>query len=246
MTRSILELVDAPSKGWRWLNGKEKHLPPDALAARVLCKSHNERLAPLDGVGFRMLEAMRACALGLPGPSHLLVNGHDFECWIVQRACAMLYSGNAHWNGIKLDLGSIAPQHIRDALLEGEWPNGGGLYLAPPPQSGGLDGVGMTGMFGAVNGTGIRNIPVGFRISLAGIPFAVRWLADEQIDANVADMFHSHRPAGVTLLGPTHRLEVRFTWDPDVPPGEILQYGPLTMEDLDALWDSAGGRPAGT
>ncbi len=244
MTRSILELVDAPSTGWRWLKGEEKHLPPDALAARVLCKSHNERLAPLDDVGFRILAAMRACALGLPGPSHLLVNGHDFECWIVQRACAVLYSGNVHWRGVKIDLGAVAPQHMRDALLEGKWPSGGGLYLGPPPESGGLDGVGMAGMFGAANGTGIRKIPVGFRISLTGIPFAVRWLADEQIDSSVAEMFHSHRPTGVTLLGPAHRLEVRFTWDPNVPAGEILEYGPLTMAELDALWDSVGGRPA--
>jgi hypothetical protein len=244
MTRSIVALVDAPSKGFRWLKGAERHLSPDALTARVLCKSHNERLSPLDEVGFKVLAAMRACGLGEPGPSHLVVNGHDLERWIVQRACAVLYSGNADWKGMKVDLGSVAPREVRAALLDGEWPEGGGLYFAPPPDNGGLDGTGMAAIYGLQDAaTMLPRTAIGFRVTLTGVPFAVRWIADDMIAPSVAAMFYSHRPEGVTLLGPTHRLDLRFTWDPDVRPGPGAQYGPLTMAELDELWASVGGRP---
>jgi len=188
---------------------------------------------------------MRACGLGEPGPSHLLVNGHDFERWIVQRACAVLYSGNADYRGLKVDLGSAAPPVLRAALLDGLWPTGGGLYFGPPPDQGGFDGAGMSAIYGVHDAAALLpQTVIGFRVTLTGVPFAVRWVADDMIAPSVAAMFYSHRPEGVRLLGPTHQLDLRFTWDPVVRPGPMAQYGPLTMAELDELWAGVGGRPA--
>lgn len=245
MTRAVLELIDGPSTGYRWLKGETRNLPSNSLAARVLCKSHNERLAPLDDVGLRVFAAMRACALGQPGPSHVLANGHDFERWILQRACAVLYSGNADWHGFKIDVGNVAPREVRDALLEGWWPKGGGLHLGVEATNAKLDGIEMAPIFGLETPSLIvPKTAIGFRVSLAGVPFAVRWIGDELMGPAVKSRFRARRPEGITLLGPQQRLDVRFTWDPGVRPGPIAEFGPLTQDQLDALWASVGGRPA--
>lgn len=233
MSRSILKLSDGPSAGYRWLRGQTKSLPSDALAARVLCKSHNQRLSKLDDVGFAVFEAMRACALGEPGPKHLIVNGHDFERWIVQRACAVCFSGNADHKGLKVDLGQVARGEIFDALVEGKWRPSGGLYLTASTMAAKLDGTEMAPVFGVSDRSVVLpQVVVGFRVSLAGIPFAVRWAGNDQVGPGVADMFYAQRMDGVNLVGPEHTLQIRFTWGAGIRPGPIIEFGPLTREML--------------
>lgn len=244
MTRRILEISDGPSAGYRWLKGQSKDLPPDALASKVLCRSHNSRLSQLDDVGIAVFSALRACALGETGPSHLIVNGHDFERWIVQRAAAVMYSGNADYRGFKVDLGSVAQPEVRDALAEGIWPEGGGLYLTEVPPAAKLDGTEMAPFFASRDPSIV--IPkevIGFRVSLSCIPFTVLWVGGDRLAPEVAENFQIHRPAGVTLFGPEHQLELRFSWRPEVRAGPIVEFGPLTREALariKAAADSAG------
>lgn len=245
MTRRILELTDGPSAGYRWLKGQTKDLPPDALASNVLCRSHNSRLSQIDEVGIAVFSAMRACALGEPGPTHLIVNGHDFERWLVQRAAAVMYSGNAVFRGFKIDLGNVAQPEVRDALVEGVWPTGGGLCLTDAAPAAKLDGTEMAPIFGSDDPSII--IPrdaIGFRVSLSGIPFAVRWVSDARLAPAVADRFRSHRLAGVTLDGPEHKLDLRFSWRPEVRPSPIVEFGPLTREALAAIKAAAEGTTA--
>jgi len=236
MTRRILELSDGPTAGYRWLKGQTKDLPPDALASHVLCRSHNSRLSKLDDVGISVFAAMRACTLGEPGPTHLIVNGHDFERWLVQRAAAVMYSGNADFRGFKVDLGKFAQPEVRDALVEGVWPAGGGLYLTEAPLAAKLDGTEMAPFFASHDPSII--IPrdaIGFRVTLSGIPFSVRWGGDDRLAPTVTEQFRSYRPAGVILDGPEHRLDLRFSWRPEVRPSPIVGFGPLTRDALAAI-----------
>lgn len=244
MTRRILELSDGPTAGYRWLKGLTKDLPPDALAARVLCRSHNSRLSKLDDVGIAVFAAMRACTLGEPGPTHLIVNGHDFERWLVQRAAAVMYSGNADFRGFKVDLGKFAQPEVRDALVEGVWPAGGGLYLTDAPPKAKLDGTEMAPFFASHDPSII--IPkdvIGFRVTLSGIPFSVRWVGNDRLAPTVTERFRSYRPAGVILDGPEHRLDLRFSWRPEVLPSPIVAFGPLTSDALAAI--KAAAQPRG-
>lgn len=244
MSKGILKQVEGPSTGYRWLKGQSRELPPSAFQSWVLCKSHNERLSRLDEIASKLFAAMWAAALGEDGPTHLLINGHDLERWIVQRACAVLHSGNGDYNGFKVGMGDGAAPYAHRALLNAEWPEGGGLYLVQPPKNGRLDGFEMAPFMGLERpGILVPRTAIGFRTTLIGVAFGALWYPEDALSPEIKALFEVHRPEGVNLLGPTHRLEVRFTWDPKIVPGPIAEYGPLSQAELDALWDSVGGRP---
>jgi hypothetical protein len=93
--------------GLTWLEeGEMRSIPTDALNAKILCESHNAALSPLDAVGLRFAEHLRATRQAMTtmrrrGPrTHLILNGLDIERWLLKTLCGLVASGSTDVKGI--------------------------------------------------------------------------------------------------------------------------------------------------
>jgi hypothetical protein len=95
----VLEEIDGGDgvqvSGLSWVEGTAS-LPPSALATRVLCKSHNERLSRVDALGKELFVGLRARIVAAQSghsiSERLRIEAHDFGRWLLKAACAQAAS----------------------------------------------------------------------------------------------------------------------------------------------------------
>jgi len=75
--------------GFPWMKSETMSLPPNALAAKVLCERHNTALSPLDDIAVRMFRSFdEKDAIG-SGKHRFLFSGHDIERWLLKSMCGL-------------------------------------------------------------------------------------------------------------------------------------------------------------
>jgi len=85
VSKSLLRYINRVGGGMtvsgpRWLKDGPRKLPPDALAANVLCRRHNAALSHLDDIAVRLFKAFDDANAGGSGRQEIyLFNGHDVE-----------------------------------------------------------------------------------------------------------------------------------------------------------------------
>ena len=78
----------------KWLpEGETSRVVGRRIEAKVLCQAHNEALSPLDRIGKRFGAAVVRAALARPGDEPegetILLNGEDFERWLLKILCGV-------------------------------------------------------------------------------------------------------------------------------------------------------------
>jgi hypothetical protein len=131
ISKGVLESVGdvIEASGFHWQEGATMPLSPEAIAARILCKRHNEALSPLDAEAKQFFRTLREidAALGDEAPpaasETFMFNGPDFQRWLLKCLIGLTESHNP-------------PDRLRDhdlcvRVLFGEttWPQYWGLYL---------------------------------------------------------------------------------------------------------------------
>jgi hypothetical protein len=87
---------------WQELN-TTREVPTPRLASRILCKRHNEALSRIDAVALRLFKKLdNAIRQEQRQPCVFLVDGTDFERWMLKSLCGLVLSGYA-------DIGAVGP-----------------------------------------------------------------------------------------------------------------------------------------
>ncbi len=153
---------DLRVNGFSWMGADEKHLPPNALTAKILCERHNSALSPLDSIAARLFQAFDEEGASGSGRQLLyLFSGHDLERWLLKVLCGMAYSRNLP-RGVDCDT-TIPRQWLEILFGYDDFSNEQGLYVCNVP--GHLFG-GPTGL--AVQVIAGRGRLSGFSLSICG------------------------------------------------------------------------------
>lgn len=134
LTAAILEVLNADRKmvtrGYPFLRGETKSLPPAALTAKVLCRKHNSQLSVLDDTALRVFTWARTIETGGWLRDRVEVDGALLERWMLKLHAGLLASGQAI-TADKTALPTDVPRVLVDALFRGATlPDGAGLYFA--------------------------------------------------------------------------------------------------------------------
>lgn len=215
MTEAILERIASKNNiatGYHWMPEQGLSLPTNALASNILCKDHNERLAPLDERAIILFDFIRQAQENSGEAPTLVINGHDIERWISQRAAAYIISGNASLNGKRVSSDLLDIEVVSNAIVHNIWPPGAGLYMTTLPPSGFAEGTEFAPMFEMDFGSAEPNRIFGSRVTLAGLPLAVVWsLPQNSILVNMG--LGTHRPRNIELKNSTRSFEIDISWD---------------------------------
>ena len=137
LSRSIVGSGDILISGFPFLKGETRSIPGDRLVAKMLCKTHNERLSPLDAAAghffqvlstFRYRGLMRASGARKPGGIDMYeVDGAFVERWMLKTLINVMF---------ERELGSDQRWHppelwVRCAFGTTSFPDRCGLYLLP-------------------------------------------------------------------------------------------------------------------
>lgn len=151
--------------GASWLKGKRLVLPVERLEANVLCKRHNEQLAPLDDVAGRYVRALKEIneAVASEGsPLFRVASGVDLERWMLKVLCGLIASG-----AIEAPEGREPPEGLVAALFgAAPFPKGLGFYA----DLAGDEGVRAGRYFRANLVFSAAGEPVALRIRAWGFP----------------------------------------------------------------------------
>jgi hypothetical protein len=102
---SILQFLSGDSstlaiEGLPWLkNSRRISLSPNNLAAKILCKGHNETLSPLDEIASQFFRTIHLCMIGgVQGKVNVEnlrfdFNGRDIENWMLKVVCGGIATG---------------------------------------------------------------------------------------------------------------------------------------------------------
>lgn len=108
-------------------------LPPGTMKAKILCRSHNSELSPLDTMAIGFFKAMSLLALDFPTAAERAeFSGHDLERWLLKCLLGMHATGHMCQ---ELADGSVPPNPTVDPRVvtllftENAWPENWGLYL---------------------------------------------------------------------------------------------------------------------
>lgn len=127
------KMVDVGNLWWQEDPAQIQRMPVDALAAKILCKRHNQALSRFDDAGIRVqktLERYQLAQVAQPDPHGSefdLVNGEEFERWILKTAW--------DYHAAAQDIpGNLQEARERNKLLsymfrDGLMPRGWGLYV---------------------------------------------------------------------------------------------------------------------
>jgi hypothetical protein len=138
LSESVLAVVH-PTKvtvaGFAWLGDNTRRIPNKRLAARILCKAHNEALSGLDESGRRFFQWMQDAIIEF-AQDHpkaqedwiRAVNGHDLERWMMKALFGLIASGVAE--NKSPDLSKLPPPIEALRILFGydPIPQGWGMY----------------------------------------------------------------------------------------------------------------------
>jgi hypothetical protein len=146
ISKGVLESVGnvIEASGFDWQKGATMSLSPEAIAARILCKRHNEALSPLDAEAKRFFRTLREIdtALGDEAPptasETFMFNGPDIQRWLLKCLVGLVESNNPP--------GRLRDHHLCIRVLFGEttWPQYWGLYLDTHRNSHAFSGLSLT------------------------------------------------------------------------------------------------------
>jgi hypothetical protein len=231
--KCMLEMIDdgdgVITSGLKWLNGEMVRLPPKAIASKVLCRSHNELLSPLDEEGKLLLGAIAACVAKARVPDSLptfhAINARKIERLFLQVLCGSIAAGFLHRADGKPD-GLFLDRAWVDALFDvGPWP-GWRLAVAEERASKILT-VGHDCEFGVLHLDGDIGA---VEVRLAGILFVLALVPGNMPEDDVRLI---SLPGWIAFRGKSnvdHRIA--FTWPTAIAHGPGLTFV-LTGEETD-------------
>lgn len=116
ISESILEqLGSISSEGIPWLKGKNISIKATSVAAKCLCKWHNESLSGLDemaGFFFKELETLYRHR-----KMELIIPGHQLERWLLKLLIGHIGTGTVKVDGKTFGI-DLVPQEWLDILFE--------------------------------------------------------------------------------------------------------------------------------
>ena len=199
--------------GFPWLEGKDKILPPSALASRILCERHNASLSPLDAMAVRLFRAFDEEGAGASGRRVLhLFSGHDLERWLLKILCGVAYS-KAFPLETEADL-SIPKQWLEILFGSSEFTNEQGLYvcISRGHRFEGPHGVGLRAITGRGRLSGMGFLVCGYEFILSMSGFPSRSFDGRKV---------AYRPLEFYTTGKDFEKSVALTWDGNADLGTI-------------------------
>lgn len=129
--RLFAERDSVSIRGLPWLAGEARSVPIPRLRANILCKGHNERLSRLDALA---LVWARQLGVGVDGVvSHdsarnVVINGHEFERWLLKLLCGLGVSGNLAREGDAIRTWKPPLKWLRILFGHADFAAGEGIY----------------------------------------------------------------------------------------------------------------------
>lgn len=115
-------------EGFPWQKSGKTTLPPNALAARILCQRHNSALSNLDSLAVRLFKSLDEGGIAENAKNLLyLFSGHDLERWLLKVLCGMAFSNNLPID-LRIDL-SIPQEWIEILFGYRDFPENMGLFM---------------------------------------------------------------------------------------------------------------------
>jgi len=123
--------------GVPWLApGEELTTTVGNLTAKILCRRHNESLAPLDSEAGLFFSALTDALFDLQRktlsrrPHFHLIGGEALQLWMLKAACGIYFSvGSSHGKRVA-STHSIDLKKIQRAFFEDRWDPWAGLYFS--------------------------------------------------------------------------------------------------------------------
>jgi hypothetical protein len=206
-------------KGLSWLGDKEKVLPPDAMASRMLCDRHNLALSRLDDIAVSLFQAFdEERIVGSDQQLLHLFSGHDLERWLLKVLCGVSHSKNLSLDK-EVDL-SIPKQWLEILFAHSEFPDGQGLYVCTTIRHPfeGPRGLQLRAIVGRRRLTGIGLSVCGYEfiLSMSGFP-------SRRFDGRTV----AYRPLELYTVGPGFEKSVLLSWNATADLGTISLVLPL-------------------
>jgi hypothetical protein len=137
MSESVIKQLDPVIhiSGMPVRPGETREIGVGSLTAKILCKRHNEALAPLDLEAKLIFSILHKALSDLDRktlsrkPNFDLVSGDALELWILKVACGLYFAVGSK-DGVKLaEKHTIDLQKVRRAFFECKWEAQAGLYF---------------------------------------------------------------------------------------------------------------------
>jgi hypothetical protein len=116
----------------------EKSIPPASLAARILCRRHNQALSPLDAEAGRLFRTIGGFDKDFneqhPSDAIAVFSGEDIERWMLKTLCGMVASG--HVSKERIVQSNVVSETWVDVLFgRSTWQAPLGMYVCTPDQT---------------------------------------------------------------------------------------------------------------
>lgn len=199
--------------GFSWQTAQEQVLPPNAIAANILCERHNSTLSPLDAMAVRLFEALSQKGTKEKAEKSLhLINGHDVERWLLKVLCGLAASGNLEpERAVDLDI----PRSWLEILFsQREFPNGWGLYVCNQVghKFGGPHGIAIKAISNLNHITGLGVEVCGYELVLSMSGFQERRFDNRSF---------VYRPFEFYANSPLFEKSIVFSWQGEFDGGTI-------------------------
>lgn len=230
ISRSVLEQLGAPIRvsGTPWLRpGETLEIAVGSLTAKILCKRHNEALAPLDSEAGLFFSILSKALIDLNRktlsrkPIFHLVSGDALELWMLKVACGLYFAVGSK-DGVKLaEQYTIDLQKVRRAFFECEWEARAGLNFR------GTTGSPITLAWNVAVSPVVMDHDLRFAgatVSLLG--FTLELLFDTTNTTAGAWDGMVRRPSELLLKRKQRRHSIILTWPPGTPEASVQLVAP--------------------
>ena len=224
--------------GLRWLPEAPAYVPPNAVAAKVLCKRHNSALSSLDAMAARLFDAFDNPRSWKMGRQMDIFSGYDVERWLLKVLCGMLASRNVPPNFLDMDT-TIPDEWVRILFGEAELAGRQGLYVCDSVVLNGPAAFAISLILDdARKATGLIFYLHGYQLMLS-----MEGLASDEI---FEEIVFAYRPSQLRTTGGSFRKCVVLYWDAaDRAPMDILHFRFEAGQPLDPSIKLAMQRPTG-
>lgn len=129
VSASVMEIGGAAIQisGFPWQRaGETKRVGAASLAAKILCRHHNEQLSPLDSVGKDFLAGLKSSFDELSGglsDNTYQVDGNKLELWLLKVLCGMLAIYKV----------PVPTTWVEILFQRKPWPDGEGMHILTAP-----------------------------------------------------------------------------------------------------------------
>jgi len=194
--------------GFNWQEEKAtQELPTPTLASRMLCKRHNEALSGLDAMALRFFQRLdNAIRQTERRDCVFLLDGTDFERWMLKTLCGGVFSGNAHTRDASTDWRpSLQWLNILfgGELFPGRW----GFYYSGESADTIEGGFKLRTLSNSTDGV------YGVRISLDDELFLFLMATPPEDLAGTYLARYIYRPKEIVLLNGDCETVIRFGWN---------------------------------